>query len=444
MKVLKFGSSAISSIEQFNKIADIIRNESDKKIVVLSAMEGTTHALEEIADYLYKKNPDGAKELISALEQKYYRFAEELFNEKNEKEEILQYILDTFSVIRGYSDEIFTLFEEKRIIALGSQICTHLMTAYLSACGTVCENISALKFMKIDKNEEPDEFFIRTELKEILAFYEGKEINTFITEGSVCRNAYNEVDLLGKGGNDYTAALIGAVLRTNIIELWSDSIGIYNNNPNIVSGAKHIESLSFEEAAELSYFLTHIIHPTCILPAKLANVPVRLMNIDHPDKQGTLISTNNPSDGKCPIKVIAAKDGIISILIKSSRMLFAHGFLSKVFEVFDQYKTSIDMITTSEIGVSVTIDNSKNLEAIIDDLKSFGTVSYTKEMTIISVIGNLPENSVGIQSDALSALKEIPIRMISYGGSAHNISFLVRTKDKSAALQALNKQLFGI
>lgn len=444
MKILKFGSSALSCTTQFIQIADIIKNEKEEKIVVLSAMEGTTQSLAEIADYLYKKNPDGAKELISILEQKYIRFAKDLFDGKECKEEVLLYIYEKFSEIRGYSDEIFTLFEEKRIIALGGQICSYLMLKYLSACGQACENIPALEFMKIDKNEEPDEHHIRTELKERLAKFEGKNINTYITEGSICLNSYNEVDLLGKGGNDYTAALIGAVLRANIIELWSDSIGIYNNNPNIVSGAQHIEALSFEEAAELSYFLTHIIHPTCILPAKLANVPVRLMNIDHPEKQGTLISTNAPSSGEGAIKVIAAKDGIISILIKSSRMLFAHGFLRKVFEVFDQYKTAIDMITTSEIGVSVTIDNSKNLEAIIDDLKSFGTVSYTKDMTIISVIGNLPEECVGIQTDTLTALKEIPIRMISYGGSAHNISFLVRTKDKTTALQSLNKQLFGI
>ena len=437
MKVLKFGSSALASAKQFEEVAELISKVNGKRIVVLSAMDGTTEELVEIADYLYKKNPDGAKELISALEQKYIKLADELFGKNAKEQDIKKNITAKFDAIRDYSKDIFTLFEENRIIAQGGQLCSYLMQEYLSSKKVDSVVLPALSFMKIDKNEEPDVNFIKEELNALLAENESK--NLFLTEGAICQNAYNEVDHLGLGGNDYTAALIGSSVQAEEIEFWSDSIGIYNNNPNIVPSAKPVERLSFDEAAELSYFLTRIIHPTCILPAKLANVPVRLRNINQKDKQGTLISTQF-NTGK--IEAIASKDGITAILINSSRMLFAHGFLRRIFEIFESYKTPIDMITTSEIGVSITIDNNKHLDEIVDDLKKFGTVSIHKEMTIVSVIGDLPENNIGFQANILSALKELPIRMISYGGSAHNISFLIRTRDKAEALKALDKQLF--
>lgn len=437
MKVLKFGSSALATAKQFQEVAKLFSEGEGKKIVVLSAMDGTTEELAEIADYLYKKNPDGAKELISSLEQKYIQLVEDLFDSSNKKAEIKKNITAKFDAIREYSKDIFTLFEEKRIIAQGGQLCSYLMCEYLTSKGVKSSNISALSFMKIDKNEEPDVNYIKEALTQILEEQSGE--NLFITEGAICQNAYNEVDHLGLGGNDYTAALIGSAIQAEEIEFWSDSIGIFNNNPNIVSSAKPVEKLSFDEAAELSYFLTRIIHPTCILPAKLANVPVRLRNIDQKDKKGTLISTSYAA-GK--IEAVASKDGITAILIKSSRMLFAHGFLRRIFEIFESYKTPIDMITTSEIGVSITIDNNKHLDEIVDDLKKFGTVTIHKDMTIISVIGDLPADNIGFQANILSALKEMPIRMISYGGSSHNISFLIRTRDKITALQALDKQLF--
>lgn len=441
MKVLKFGSSALASAQQIQEVADIISQNNSKKIVVLSAMEGTTDVLVEIADYLYKKNPDGAKELISSLEQQYLQIVEELFADGDKKTEIRRTIYGKFDEIRNFSKDIFTLFEEKRIVAQGGILCAYIMQEYLQSKGVATIHIPALSFMKIDKNEEPDVNYIKEELKNQLSEAEAKDSSCkiFLTEGATCQNAYNEVDHLGLGGNDYTAALIGSSIQAEEIEFWSDSIGIYNNNPNIVSSAQPVEKLSFDEAAELSYFLTRIIHPTCILPAKLANVPVRLMNINDKEKKGTLISTNY-TRGK--IEAVASKDGITSILIKSSRMLFAHGFLRRIFEIFESYKTPIDMITTSEIGVSITIDNIKHLDEIVDDLKKFGTVTTHKNMTIVSVIGDLPEENIGFQSQILSALKELPIRMISYGGSSHNISFLIRTSDKVNALNALNNQLF--
>ncbi len=439
MKVLKFGSSVLATAKQFRDVANIIIKDKEKKIVVLSAMEGTSQELAEIADYLYKKNADGAKELISNLEQVYQERVNELFGDKANTKDIHKHIAEKFDEIRNYSEGIFTLFEEKRIVALGGQLSSFLMVEYLRSQGENSLNLSALSFMKIDKNEEPDEYYIKENLKELLNKEEAKAVNTFITEGSICQNFYNEVDSLGLGGNDYTAALIGAVLRAEVIEFWNDTVGIYNINPTIVKEAQPVDALSFDEAAELSYFLTRVLHPTCILPAKLANVPVHLRNIDQADKKGTIISNNRTAGD---IKVVASKDGITSILIKSSRMLLAHGFLCRVFEVFENYKTSIDMITTSEVGVSVTIDNCKNLDSILDDLKKFGTVSYAKGMTIVSVIGNLPEDNVGFQADILSALKETQIRMISYGGSTHNISLLIHTKDKAEVLNSLSKKLF--
>ncbi len=436
MKILKFGSSTLSSAERFKEVADIIKREKEKKVVVLSAIDGTTQELSDIADYLYRKNPDGAKELVSMLEQKYQKMILELFGNEKSKE-IQQHVSDKFNEIRDYSDGIFTLFEEKRIVALGGQLSSYLMTQYLGNIGVKAVNIPALSFMKTDKNGDPDEASIKADLADLLS----KEANTdtFTTEGSICKNAYNEVDRLEMGGNDYTAALIGAALHASSIEFWSDSVGVYNNNPNIVKDAKPVEALSFDEAAELSYFLTRIIHPTSILPAKLANVPVRLMSIGQKDGKGTIISTHF-NQGK--IEAVASKDGITSILIKSGRMLFAHGFLRRVFEVFESYKTAIDMITTSEVGVSLTIDNARNIDDIVNDLRSFGTVSYQENMTIVSVIGHLPEDNVGFQAEILSALDKTPIRMISYGGSAHNLSFLIQTKYKEEALKALNNKLF--
>ena len=361
MKVVKFGSSALASAKQFKEAAALASKCDGKRIVVLSAMEGTTDELIEIADYLYKKNADGAKELISVLEQKYCDMVREILEDADHIQSVQKAIIDRFDDIREYSKDIFTKFEEKKIVAQGAQLCTYLMSEYLAEKGIETTHLPALSFMRIDKNEEPDTNFIKDELTQMLQNAPA-DAQLFITEGAICQNAYKETDHLGLGGNDYTAALIGAAVHAEEITFWSDSIGIYNNNPMIVKNAKPVEALSFDEAAELSYFLTRIIHPTSILPAKLANVPVRLMNVGQPDKKGTIISTRF-TPGR--IEAVAAKDGITSILIKSSRMLFAHGFLRRVFEIFESYKTAIDMVTTSEIGVSITIDNNKDRKSVV-------------------------------------------------------------------------------
>lgn len=439
MKVLKFGSSAVASAQRIKDVASLIANANGKgNIIVLSAMSGTTDILIEIADYLYKKNPDGAKELTNSLERKYLNLAKELFNEKKTEEVIVE-LKNFFDEIRNLSKDIFTLFEEKKIVAQGELIISYLFSEYLKEKGINAKSISALNFMRIDKNEEPDTKFIKENItKEIEA---AGNADFYITQGFICKNAYNEIDNFRKGGSDYSASLIGAAVQAEEIQIWSDMAGIYNNDYKIVKEAKPIEKLSFDEAAELSYFGNgnKILHPTCILPAKLANIPVRLMNIIQPETCGTLISTDFTPN---KIEAIAAKEGISAIKIKSGRMLLAHGFLRRISEIFETYKTPIDMITTSEVGLSVTIDDNKYLDDIVNNLKKFGTVTVHKDMTIICVVGDLPDENIGFQAKIVDALKNIPVRMISYGGSFHNISFLIHTADKADALKALHKALF--
>ena len=438
MKVIKFGSSTATSPQRLLEITNLVSQYNDSaNIIVFSAIDGTTESLEEIADYLYKKNADGAKELTNNLERQYINWANKLYQNQERFESVKSYITEMFNFIREMSKNIFTLFEEKRIIACGVTLSTHLMYECLLEKGLNVKKLSAIEFMRTDKNEEPDVNHIKENLAKQLDDLGNADI--FITEGSICKNAYNEIDYLGIGGNDYTASLIGAAIQADEIIFWSDSDGIYNNNPRIVKNAQPVKELNFDEAAEISYFLTRIIHPTCIMPAKLANIPVRLMSIGNPQSEGTLIS-NDFTQNK--IKAIASKDGITSIRIKSGRMLMAHGFLRKVFEIFENHKTAIDMVTTSEIGVSITIDNDRHIEEIMDSLKRFGTVSCQKGMTIVCIIGDLSCQNIGMQSQIIESLKEIPTHMISYGGSPFNSSFLINTRDKEVALNSLNNQLF--
>ena len=315
---------------------------------------------------------------------------------------------------------------------------TNMMHFYLCEQGIKSTLLPALEFMRTDKNNEPDAAFIKEHIAKQLSQYTDTEV--FVTQGFICRNAYGEVDNLQRGGSDYSASLIGAAILADEIQIWTDIDGMHNNDPRFVENTKPVAKLHFEEAAELAYFGAKILHPTCILPAKLENIPVRLLNTMDPKAAGTLISTEN-TKGK--IEAVAAKDNITAIKIKSGRMLLAHGFMRKVFEIFESYQTPIDMITTSEVGVSVSIDNTKNLDPIVDELKKFGTVSVDKNMTIICVVGDLPSSNIGFQAKAVSALENIPIRMISYGGSDHNISFLIDAQDKIKALRALSNKLFN-
>ncbi|MBP5456811.1 MAG: aspartate kinase [Paludibacteraceae bacterium] len=439
MKVLKFGSSTVASAQRIKETAELVAKlPKEGDIIVLSAIKETSDTLDEIADYLYKKNPDGAKELTNQLEHKYISLARELFAEAKVAN-VTTEIKKRFDEIRALSKDIFTLFEEKKIIAQGELLLTQLFSEYLIGLGIKVKVIPALDFMKIDKNEEADNVFIKNELAKQIE--KAGKADIYITQGFICKNAYNEIDNFGNGGSDYSSALIGAAVEADEIQIWSDRDGIYNNDSSIVKEAKAVAKLSFDEAAELSYFGNgdKILHPTCILPAKLANIPVRLMNILQPQSEGTLISTDYTPN---KIEAIAAKEGITAIKIKSGKMLLAHGFLRRVSEIFESYKTSVDMITTSEVGLSVTIDNDKHLDEIVNDLKMFGTVTVQKGMTIVCVVGDLHDDNIGFQAKVVNALKEIPVSMISYGGSFHNISFLIHSKDKDAALKALNSALF--
>ena len=437
MKVLKFGGTSVGSAQRMKDVAKLI-TDGEKKIVVLSAMSGTTNTLVEISDYLYKKNPEGANEIINNLETAYRKHVDELYSTDEYKQKTLAFLKDEFNFIRSYTKDLFTLFEEKIILAQGEIISTNMMTTYLLEQGINAVLIPALDSMRTDKNADPDLNYIKEKLAQQLAKL--PEADIYITQGYICRNAYGEVDNLQRGGSDYTASLIGAAVNASEIQIWTDIDGMHDNDPRVVDKTAPVRQLQFEEAAELAYFGAKILHPTCIQPAKYANIPVRLLNTMEPQAPGTLIS-NESESGK--IKAVAAKDNITAIKIKSSRMLLAHGFLRKVFEIFESYQTSIDMICTSEVGVSMSIDNTKHLHEIVDDLKKYGTVTVDHNMCIVCVVGDLSWNNVGFEAKAVAAMSEIPVRMISYGGSNYNISFLIKEEDKKRALQALSKSLFN-
>ena len=437
MKVLKFGGTSVGSPQRMKEVSQLI-NDGDKKIVVLSAMSGTTNSLVEISDYLYKKNPEGANEVINKLERKYIQHVYDLYNTDEYKQKTLTFIKDIFNGIRSFTKDIFTLFEEKVILSQGELISTNMVTNYLLEQGVNVVLLPALEFMRTDKNAEPDLVYIKNKLTAQLEMHPDADL--YITQGYICRNAYGEVDNLQRGGSDYSASLIGAAVNASEIQIWTDIDGMHDNDPRIVEKTSPVRQLHFEEAAELAYFGAKILHPTCIQPAKYANIPVRLLNTMEPSAPGTLIS-NDTELGK--IKAVAAKDNITAIQIKSGRMLLAYGFLRKVFEIFESYQTSIDMICTSEVGVSVSIDDTKHLNEIVNDLKKYGIVHVDHDMCIICVVGDLRWENVGFEAKALDAMREIPVRMISFGGSDYNISFLVSKDDKKRALQSLSDHLFN-
>ena len=436
MLVLKFGGTSVGSAARIKEVASLI-NTSEKKVVVLSAMSGTTNSLIEIADYLYKKNHDSANEAISALEKQYYQVIEELFSSAEYKEKGNEIIKSHFTHIKSFTQDMFTLFEEKAVLAQGELISTALLHYYLNEQKISSELVPALNFMRTDKEGEPDLFYIKENLAREIS--KNPDTNLFITQGFICRNAFGEIDNLKRGGSDYSASLIGVACNANEIQIWTDIDGMHNNDPRYVENTKPLASLSFDEAAELAYFGAKILHPASVQPCKIANIPVRLKNTLHPAAAGTLISSMTEGKG---IKAIAVKDNITAIKIKSGRMLLAHGFMRKVFEIFETYKTSIDMITTSEVAVSVTIDDTKYLNDIVDELKKFGTVEVDDNLSIICVVGDFIAESKGYALKVFGALKTISIRMISYGGSRHNVSLLVNTSDKNDALNSLHKNLF--
>ena len=427
----------MGSAVRFKEVAKII-TQAGKNVVVLSAMSGTTNTLSEIAGYLYNRNLEGARDTISTLEKKYLAVAKELFSQKESQEKATEYIRDTFAGLVAITRELFGDVQERIVLAQGELLSSFLLATYLQEQGVDVQLLPALEFMRTDLQGEPDAHAIQEGLKRQLE--SAPEADLYLTQGYICMNARDEVDNLKRGGSDYTACLIGAALQADEVQIWTDIDGLHNNDPRIVDGTRPVRHLHFEEAAELAYFGAKILHPTCILPARYANVPVRLLNTMEPDAPGTLI--DNVSDSG-EIKAVAAKDSIVALKIKSSRMLLAHGFLRKVFEIFESYRTSIDMICTSEVGVSLTIDDTRYLNEIVHDLKKYGTVSVDLDMCIICVVGDMDWSNRGFESRVMNALKSIPVRMVSYGGSNYNISILVREEDKAETLKALSRKLFG-
>ena len=437
MIILKFGGTSVGSVERIREVANL-SNNTQRKVVVLSAMSGTTNSLIEITEYLYKKNHDSANEAINKLELNYYEVTNKLFSTTEYKKKGIDLIQSHFSHIKSFTQDMFTLFEEKAILAQGELISTALLHYYFNEQKIESVLIPALNFMRTDKDGEPDLFYIKENINREIDLHPNNTI--FITQGFICRNAFGEIDNLRRGGSDYTASLVGVACEAEEIQIWTDIDGMHNNDPRFVENTTPLSNLSFDEAAELAYFGAKILHPASIQPCKVANVPVRLKNTLEPKALGTLISSKVNGSG---IKSIAAKDRITAIKIKSGRMLLAHGFMRKVFEIFETYKTSIDMITTSEVAVSVTIDDTKYLNDIVDELKKYGTVEIDKDLSIICVVGDFIAESKGYAFRVMESLQNISIRMISYGGSRHNVTLLVNTSDKKEALNSLHQNLFN-
>jgi aspartate kinase len=440
MKVMKFGGTSVGDPSRMKEVTNLVTKSGEPVFVVLSAMAGTTNSLVEISDYLYKKNPEGANEVINNLERMYMKHIDELYSTDEMKAQTRDFIVGEMNYLRSFTKELFTSFEEKSIVAQGEMMSTNMVVNYMKEQGIKAVLLNALDFMRTDKNSEPDPIYIKEKLGAIMEKPENEGQQVYVTQGFICRNAYGEIDNLQRGGSDYTASLIGAALNVEEIQIWTDIDGMHNNDPRVVDHTAPVHQLHFEEAAELAYFGAKILHPTCVQPAKYAGIPVRLLNTMQPDAEGTTIS-NHTEYGK--LKAVAAKDNIIAIKIRSSRMLLATGFLRKVFEIFESYQTPIDMVCTSEVGVSMSIDNSAHLGEIVDELKKYGTVTVDTGMCIICVVGDLDWSNIGFETQVMEALKNIPVRMISYGGSNYNISFLIREEDKKRALQALSDTLFS-
>lgn len=439
MKVLKFGGTSVGTPQRMEQLLTIIESQpSEAHLVVLSAVSGTTNALEEIAQLYLNQQKKQAHQAIDVLYDKYKTFIKELFTTEKALEQGQTIIDKHFNLLYELGNDIFTKIEQRIALAQGELLSTSLFHCHLQERNVKSVLLPALDFMRMDQENEPDVDFIQTNAKLTLDKY--PQDTLFITQGYICRNAFGEVDNLRRGGSDYTASLLGAVLKAQEIQIWTDIDGFHNNDPRFVQNTKPLSHLSFDEAAELAYFGAKILHPQSVFPAKRFNVPVRLLDTMELTAKGTLISSESQSEDQ--IVAIAAKDGITAIRINSSRMLLAYGFLRRVFEVFERYKTPIDMITTSEVAVSLTIDDTANLDKIIKELENFGTVELDHDQSIVCIVGDFRKNTHGHATIVSEAVKHIPIRMISYGGSEHNISILVPTTYKVEALRSLHNRLF--
>ncbi len=439
MKIMKFGGTSVGKPERMAQVMELITKDQEEKIVVLSALSGTTNALVSIGDAMASSNKLHAKELIDKLYTHYVEFINMLLKVDSTNKKGLKVIDEHFEFLYIILKISFNDALNKDILAQGELLSTKLFCLFLEENGVDHIFLPALDFMIIDSNDEPQVIAIREKLKKVLVHHPGKKL--FITQGYICRNAKGEVDNLKRGGSDYSASLIAAAVNATVCEIWTDIDGMHNNDPRIVKTTMAIEHLSFDEAAELAYFGAKILHPASIWPAQQFNIPVKLLNTMQPDAKGTIILKEAESNG---VKAVAAKDGIVMIKIKSSRMFLAYGFLRKIFEVFEKYKTSIDMITTSEVAVSVTIDNTEFLDEIIKELTPLGEIEIIRERTIISVVGNKLTLDKELLGKLFNALSDLEIDMVSYGGSNHNVSILVPTQVKNKSLQLLNKGIFGL
>jgi aspartate kinase len=435
MKVIKFGGTSLGSPERMKKVAELVSKE--EAIVVLSAISGTTNSLTEIAQLLYKNERNTAKQKITELQASYVIFIDNLLQEKAQQSKAIDLVSSHFSHIDSFTEDLFTVHEEKMILAQGELLSTALFQLHLEELGIQSCLLSALDFMRIDKDLEPDSFYIKHNLERELKQCESK---LYITQGYICRNVFGEIDNLKRGGSDYSASLIGAANQATEIEIWTDIDGMHNNDPRVVDNTFSIEQLSYNEAAELAYFGAKILHPASVYPAQLSEIPIWLKNTMEPTKLGTKIA-KTVDDRE--FTAIAAKDGITAIKIKSGRMLLAYGFLRKIFDIFERYKTPIDVITTSEVAVSITIDDNSNLDAIQEELRYLGEVEVNKNLSIVWVVGNFSHDSMGAGNKIFESIKHIPIRMVSYGGSQHNVSIVIETEYKKEALVSLNNGLFN-
>lgn len=434
---MKFGGTSVGNPERMKALIPLI-NDNEKKIVVLSAMAGTTNSLVEIADLLYADNINEASAKNNNLRTKYHEVVEELFDTGSFKKEGHDLVDSHFEYVRNFTLRVFTKLQEKAILAQGELISTSLFHLLLRERNISSTLLPALSFMRIDKDGEPDSFYIEENIVRELKNYPDE--NIIITQGFICRNAYGEIDNLKRGGSDFTASLIGAAVNASEIQIWTDINGFHNNDPRFVEDTKVIRELSFDEAAELAYFGAKILHPSSVNPARVKNIPVRLKNTMEPEDIGTLITS---SSELMDYKAVAAKDGISVIRIRSDRMLMAYGFLRKVFEIFEAYRTPIDMITTSEVAVSITIDNPEFIQQIAKDLKELGSVEVEENQTIICVVGDFRTERTGSAPEIFEALNTIPLKMISYGGSPNSLSLLIDSSNKKEALRLLSKHLFS-
>ena len=439
MKIMKFGGTSVGKPERMQQVAKLIVQDEESKIVVLSALSGTTNALVEISNALSQADKSGARQQIQALQDHYKIFTNHLLATPSALEKATACINEHFEFLNIIVKISFSEALNKDILAQGELLSTKLFSIYLEEIGVDHLLIPALDFMTIDNYDEPQIGSIKVKLTQILQRNKDKKI--FITQGYISRNAKGEVDNLKRGGSDYSASLIAAAIQASVCEIWTDIDGMHNNDPRVVTKTVAIEQLSFDEAAELAYFGAKILHPASIWPAQFYKVPVKLLNTMQPTAKGTLITELAGSSG---VKAVAAKDGIIVIQIKSSRMLLAYGFLRKVFEVFEKYRTSIDMVTTSEVAVSVTIDDDTQLQEIIKELEPFGTIEIEREQAIVSIVGNEINETKNVLQHLFNSLTDIPVRMVNYGGSHHNISILIPKEYKTKTLQLLNKGLFGL